>query len=267
MRWTEMTQSFVATHFAPESLKRRMALAFAIYVTCTLAFGAVAGNRLLAHTPYNHFAHLADAWIHGRQSIVSGGPSYAQGNDFAQFQGKTFISFPPFPSVLMLPLVAIAGSPEDFRDGQFIVWLAGLGPAFLFLALEKAKRLGESVRSERENLALAGAFAFGSVYFFTAVQGTVWFAGHVVGVFLLSAYLWAAIGAERPWLAGTLLGCAFLTRPTMSYAALYFGLEAVRASGGIRALNLRALTKRMLPFGIPHRVCALCCKLDELYTF
>jgi hypothetical protein len=260
-----MTQPFMEAHFAPESLKRRMLLAFAIYATCTVVFGAVAGNRLLAHTPYNHFAHLADAWLHGRQSIIQGGPSYAQGNDFALFQGKTFISFPPFPAVLMLPLVAIAGNPEDFRDGQFIVWLAGLGPAFLFLALEKAKRRGDSVRSEGENLALALVFAFGSVYFFTAVQGTVWFAGHVVGVFLLSAYLWAAMGAERPWLAGTLLGCAFLTRPTMSYAALYFGIEAVRASGGLTTRNVRVLVKQMLPFAVPIAL-ALCAASWMNYT-
>ena len=39
-------------------------------------------------------------------------------NDFAEFQGKTYISFPPFPAVLMMPLVALAGSPEDFMDRQ-----------------------------------------------------------------------------------------------------------------------------------------------------
>ena len=62
------------------------------------------------------------------------------GNDFALFKGKTFITFPPFPALLMLPFVALSGSPENFRDGQFIVWLAGLGPAFLFLVLEKLRR-------------------------------------------------------------------------------------------------------------------------------
>ena len=75
-----------------------------------------------------HNALLADAWIHGRQNLPNGPPGYSGNNDFAEFEGKTYISFPPFPAVLMLPLVAIAGSPENFRDGQFMIWIAGLAP-------------------------------------------------------------------------------------------------------------------------------------------
>jgi hypothetical protein len=244
--------------------KRPWILALGVYVGVLIVYAAVAGGRLLAHTPYNHFAHLADAWLHGRQSIISGGPAYAQGNDFAVYGGKTYISFPPFPAVLMLPMVAMAGSPEEFRDGQFIVWLAGVGPAFLFLALEKLRARGYAQRSERDNLWLAFLFAFGTVYFFTAVQGTVWCAGHVVCVGLLCAYLWASIDAARPWLAGGLLGAAFLTRPTMSLSAVFFALEALRVSGAVwpaegkrrlqRALehvDTKALLRRTVPFALP----------------
>ncbi len=103
-------------------------------------------------------------------------------NDFAEFGGKTFISVPPLPAVLMLPFVKLAGSPENFRDGQFILWLAGIGPAVLLLVLEKLRRTGRSPRTELENVALSLLFAFGTVYFFTAVEGTVWFAAMVVGV-------------------------------------------------------------------------------------
>ena len=164
-----------------ESRSRRLLLGLAIYLACLVVFALVAGDRLTTHTPYNHFAHLADAWLHGRHDLRGGAPGYAGNNDFAVFEGKTFISFPPFPAILMMPLVAIAGSPENFRDAQFIVWLAGIGPAVLFLVLEKLRRTGRTERTEAENLQLALLFAFGTVYFFTAVQGTVWFAAHVVG--------------------------------------------------------------------------------------
>jgi hypothetical protein len=33
---------------------------------------------------------------------------------------------------------------ENFRDGQFVVWLAGVGPAVLFLVLEKMRRTRET---------------------------------------------------------------------------------------------------------------------------
>jgi hypothetical protein len=176
----------------PGTRSRRLLVAAAIYLTCAVVFALVAGKeRLAEHTPFNHYAHLADAWLHGRQDLRNGPPAYAGGNDFAEFEGKTYISFPPFPAVLMLPMVAAAGSPENFRDGQFVIWLAGLGPALMFLVLEKLRRTGRSGRAESENIALSFLLAFGTVYFFTAVEGTVWFAAHVVGVALAAGYVLA----------------------------------------------------------------------------
>ena len=43
----------------------------------------------------------------------------------------------------------------------------------LFLALEKLRRMGEGERSLRTNLVLSLLFAFGTVYFFTALQGSM----------------------------------------------------------------------------------------------
>lgn len=215
---------------APESRKRRLLFGLGIYLACLVVFAILAGDRLTTHTPYNHFAHLADAWLHGRQDLRYGPPVYAGGNDFALFEGKWFISFPPFPALLMMPLVALAGSPENFRDGQFVVWLAGIGPAVLFLVLEKLRRTGRSDRSEAENLQLALLFAFGTVYLFTAVQGTVWFAAHVIGVGLMALFILCALDAEHPVLAGLLIGCMFLTRVTTSLVGVFFVFEAIRVS-------------------------------------
>ncbi|MBS2020443.1 MAG: DUF2029 domain-containing protein [Deltaproteobacteria bacterium] len=220
----------MSSWLAPETRKRRLLLGFGIYLGCLIVFAILAGDRLKTHTAYNHFAHMADAWLHGREDLRFGPPAYAGGNDFALFEGKWFISFPPFPAVLMLPFVWLSGSPENFRDGQFIVWLAGIGPAVLFLVLEKLRRTGRSPRTESENLQLAILFAFGTVYFFTAVQGTVWFAAHVVGVGLMALFLLCALDAERPWLAGLLLGLMFLTRVTTTLVGVFFVFEAFRVA-------------------------------------
>ena len=227
--------------------RRRLLMALAVYAACVVVMALVAGpQRLREHSQFNHYAQLAHAWLHGHNDLASGPPAYAQGNDFARFDGKWFISFPPFPAMLMLPLVALAGSPENFQDAQFIVWLSGIAPAALFLALEKLRRSGRSERSERENLALALLFAFGTVYFFTAVQGSVWFAAHVVGAGLLSLYALFALDAAFPLLAGLLLGLLFLTRPSTLLVAPLFALEAVRVSckDGLPAAG--ALTERLV---------------------
>jgi hypothetical protein len=268
--------AFLRRWVAPNTRSRRVLLALAIYLVCGGVFAAVAGpGRLSEHTAYNHYALLADAWLHGRQDLPAGPPHYTGNNDFASFEGKTFISFPPFPAVLMLPLVEIAGTPENFRDGQFMVWLAGLGPALLFLVLEKLRRGGTSKRTEVENLFLTGLFAFGTVYFFTAVEGTVWFAAHIVGVALVTGYLLCALDAERPMLAGLLLGCSFAARPVTSMLALVFALEAIRVGvgGEIPAgatwhervvaswerIDRRALLRRYALFALPILpILALC---------
>jgi hypothetical protein len=92
------SQTWLARALAPDSKSRRLIAAGLLYLVTTVVFAAFAGrDRLTEHTPYNHFALLADAWLHGRQDLAHGPPAYAMNNDFAEFQGKTFISFPPFP--------------------------------------------------------------------------------------------------------------------------------------------------------------------------
>jgi hypothetical protein len=237
----------------PDSRSRRLILAALVYVVAAGVFAAVAGpQRLTEHTQYNHYALLADAWLHGRWDLPTGAPPYALNNDFVSFEGKTYISFPPLPAMLMLPLVKLSGNPENFRDGQFVVWLAALTPAFLFLVLEKLRRTGRSPRSEVQNSLLALLFAFGTVYFFTSVEGFVWFAALVVGTAASALYVLFALDAERPVLAGAMIGCLYLSRPTAIWMALLFALEGLRVSidGGLPTegswrARLRSAIERM----------------------
>ncbi len=212
---------------------RRVALA--VYVVAAVVYALFAGARLREHSPDNHFAYLADAYLHGTLSVrcdpgvVAPGetcPPGGGGNDWARYNDRWFVAFPSFPAVLYMPFVAAFG--RNFPNRIVDVLLAGLAPALLYLFFEKLSRKGLSARSWRENLALTALFAFGSVYFFTAVQGSVWFVAHVVGCALGAAYLIAAVECERPALAGALLGLMFHTRTSMLFGALFFGMEALR---------------------------------------
>jgi hypothetical protein len=221
----------IARWMRRESRSRRVLLAGLVYLVCTVVYASVAGpDRLLRHTQYNHYALLAEAWLQGRQDLPNGPPSYAQRNDFVDFEGKTYISFPPLPAMLMVPFVKLSGGAENFRDGQFVIWLAGLAPALVFLVLEKLRRTGRSRRSEVENVTLSFLYAFGTVYFFTAVEGTVWFAAMVVASAAAALFVLFALDAERPLLAGAMIACAYLSRPPVCWMALLFALEALRVS-------------------------------------
>lgn len=220
------------------TLRRRLALA--LYALVTVAcFVTVARDRLHAHTPANHFALLADAWLHGHLDLGGPPPAYTGNNDFAVHDGKHFVSFPPFPALLLVPFVKLAGGADKLKDGQVFLWFAGLAPTFLFLALEKLRDSGRSSRSQRDNAALGALFALGTVYWFSAIQGTVWFAAHVVGACLACLYLYASIDAAHPLLAGLCLGLGFATRTPLGFAFPFFAFELWRKTRSHERPQLR----------------------------
>lgn len=242
---------------------RRLALALGVYVaTAAVYFACASKQTLTAHTPFNHFALQAEAWLKWRLDLGGPPPAYAQNNDFAEYQGKWFIVFPPFPAVLLLPLVKLGGSALRVQDGQFFIWLAGVAPAVLFLCLEKLRRMGLTQRGTRFSLLLSLLFAFGSVYFFTAEQGTVWFAAHVVGAAVAALYVLCALDAQHPMLAGLLVGLGFLTRAPLLYAVPLFVFEALRVSGGLAASEPSPPGERGLP-ALLRRAGALWQQLDR----
>jgi hypothetical protein len=213
-----------------DGARRRAFLAVAVYVVATIVYFACSAPQTRSeHTPYNHFALQAEAWLRGRLDLGGPPPAYAHGNDFALFDGKWFVPFPPFPAVLLVPFVAAAGSAEGVADGRIFLLLAGIAPAVLFLALEKLRVRGDSERSERDDLGLTALFAFGSVYFFSAEQGTVWYAAHVVGAAFAALYLWTALGGQRAWQSGLFLALGFATRTPLLFAAPLFVFELFRA--------------------------------------
>ncbi|MBW2457763.1 MAG: hypothetical protein JRI68_24880, partial [Deltaproteobacteria bacterium] len=133
-------------------------------------------------------------------------------------------------------------------DAQVFAWLAGIGLALLFLVLERLRRSGRTGgRRPGHSLGLALLFAFGTVYWFTAVQGTVWFAGHVVGVALCCGYILCSIEARHPFLAGLLLALAFGTRPSLGFAFPFFLFELLVAA--------RCTGESGRPVGQPGGIC------------
>ena len=240
-----MTRVLVA-----DTRRRRLAIAAGVYLVVTAVYFAFAARTTLtSHTPWNHFALLAEAWLHGRLDLGGAPPAYAGYNDFAHFGGKWFIVFPPFPAVLLLPLVLAGGSAVEVQDGQFFIWLAGIGPAVLYLALEKLRRSARSEISTDQAVLLSLLFALGTVYFFSAVQGSVWYAAHVVAVGLGALYLLFALDAERPVLAGCMIGLGFLTRAPLLFAVPLFLLEAARVSA--RPFDAGAMLRRCAGFFTP----------------
>ena len=235
-----------------------------LFVIGLVLYTAVAGGRVFHASSAPHFVYQADAWLHGKTSIDPPltGDDWAKVetvtlDDGSQVQGRrlttrpafrtldgselpstriqssagktTYMSFPPFPAVLMLPSALLGG-----RDGNDVIPTLLIAACILPLGLLVLRRLveaGLSTRSLADDLWLVATLAFGSVLFFSAVQGKVWYTAHVVGVALALVYAWASIEAEYPVIAGLALGAAALTRTAMAFMVVLFLWEAGRNAG------------------------------------
>ncbi|HEX8113708.1 MAG TPA: hypothetical protein VF516_38515 [Kofleriaceae bacterium] len=267
-----------------------MRLYAALFAVGLVGYGLVAWDRIASQSSDPHFVLQADAWLHGRAAIEPP----LKGDDWAQVEtvalddgttasgrrlitrpafhaldgrelpltrlrqslGKTaYVSFPPFPAVIMLPGAALAGRAAN--DVLPTVLVAALILPLALLALRRLSRAGLSVRSLGDDLWLVAALAFGSVLWFSAVQGKVWFTAHVVGVALALIYAWASIEAAHPVVAGLALGAAALTRTAMAFMVPLLVCEAWRMCGGAlawradRRAMLRALARPLIRFAVP----------------
>lgn len=282
-------------------------LALLIFVLFAGIYAGTAGLRLKHPSTDTHFVYLADSWLHGRLDL--GGPpphsndwaevetltlrdgSTLKGqflrtpaqrfrtlkgevrsvadSDIAARSKKYYVSFPPGPAILLLPLVAIFGHRTS--DVGFTVLLAGLIPMLAFLILRRLPRLLDPDADPppaappglpEPELWLVLLLGLGSVLYFSSVIGQVWFTAHIVSLVLLGLYLLCILPLRHPTLAGLLLGLIYLTRPTMAAFGLLFVLELLRAHSPGRdypvwplrrlaAVPLRRLIWPLVRFALP----------------
>lgn len=268
-----------------------------LFITGLLVYGGLAAGRLGKQSPAPQFVFQADSWLHGKLSVeksdtdadwskvetverldqpgelVSGRrmitrpffhPLRGAEIPNAKIGGTKsvtwYMSFPPFPTVVMLPSAMISG-----RDGNDVLPTVLLAALILPLTLLVLRRLVAAKLSSRtlgDDLLLVFTLAFGSVMFFSAVQGKVWYTAHVVGVVLALLYAWSSIEAKRPIIAGLALGAAALTRSPMAFMFPLFMFEAWRMTG-----NRRAFVRACIPFAIPVAVFAIAGMAYNLVRF
>ncbi len=254
-----------------------------LFAVGLIGFGAASGSRLFHQSSDPHFVYQADAWLHGQLAID---PPPPKGDDWCKVEtvqlddgttargrrltGKKkglfrttggeelsnkrirgpgsityYVSFPPFPAVLMLPQAALQGRAAN--DVLPTVLIAALILPLAFLTLGRLRAAGLSQRTPAEDVWLVLCLAFGTVLYFSAVQGRVWFTAHVVGVALALGFVWCTVEARHAIGAGVCLGLAAMTRTPMAFMFPLFLFEAWRMYGGDRRRFLAACARFAAP--------------------
>ena len=166
------------------------------------------------------------------------------------------VSFPPLPALLLLPLVRI----WHYHTNDMLVTIlcAALSAVLVRSWLARLRRRGLLQHSPGDQLWLTALLAFGTAAFFVSVHGSVWFTALVMGMTLHIAYLLAAEGGQRPFLAGLLLGLGVATRTPLLFAGLFLPLEVLfpdgRWLGGQGRAGLADAVRKLALYALPLAV-------------
>jgi hypothetical protein len=187
--------------------------------------------------PYNQFVLLADAFLHGRLDVPNAPPWL----EMAHWHGRTYVIYPPLPAVLLLPLVAVFGT--ELRQELVSITLGAANVALCYAVI--VRFFGNRTVA----LWTALLYGFGTVQWYHAQNGAVWYYAQVTAMFFLWLALLECATRGRLLLIGAALGLAYLARLPVILAAVFpvvyfwdrFTPLARTEGGGVRLrLPLRA---------------------------
>lgn len=164
-----------------------------------------------APQPLDYFVRLADAFLHGRIYLTEA-PAWL--NELIPRNGVWYVAYPPMPAILLIPFVAAFGSGFHQQIASCVFGGIVAGLAWLVF--------GRFALTPRVRLGLTVAFGFGTVLWYVAETGSVWYVSHVVAVMFSMAAILLALERRWPLVVGLLLGCATLARLPVGLTAPFF---------------------------------------------
>lgn len=210
-----------------------------VLVLCALIFLAHAvlwiatGYLPFERNDYNSYAIQAQSWLSGRLDV-----DYYPWLEQAIYKGKYFISFPPLPSVILLPFVALFGLNTPDHLLSFLAALLGTLCAF-----DMAKKAG---KSDAQALFWSAFLSIGSNLCFVSMLGWVWYIAQSFAFFFtMAAFRFAFLPENRNMgLSLFFLACAVGCRPLnvlfipVLFALLWQKLPEKSLTGVIRRWHL-----------------------------
>ena len=195
------------------------------------------GGTLLSYNCWDSYSLQAMSWLSGRLDM---GKNY-EWLELAVYNGKYYLSFPPLPSVVMLPFVLLFGekTPSNLVSALYGIFTAMI--AYKILKKAGMKRGGA--------VFFAIAYVWGSNMLWLSTSGGVWFLAQGLNMLLLTACVYFAQQKMRVAayaMAALAVGCRpfsvcmFLPLMAYFYMADKDRPMADRIRGQIRSLIIPA---------------------------
>ena len=105
---------------SPALYQKTLFFILSLTVLGYLLYHTLAGGDLLTPNVYDNYALQAQSWLNGRLDVENGA-SYTW-LELAIFQGSYYVSFPPVPTLVVLPFVALFGmSPSNLLIALYAI--------------------------------------------------------------------------------------------------------------------------------------------------
>jgi hypothetical protein len=209
-------------------MKHKKKFTYHFYIAAALAAAAyifiyaAIGQGIFSHSLYDSYTRQAAAWWNGSAGL----PGDVSWLEIAAYNGRYFVSFPPFPSVIQFIMLPLFGMeiPDSLLNSLF-----GLGSfvlIYMFLMKRGFSGFAASV--------FAVLMTAGSNLLYLSAVGWVWYSAQTQGFFfsVLAVYL---IFSKKPyaWYFSFLsLGIAFACRPfQLVYAPLLLYMLYEKSGG------------------------------------
>lgn len=165
---------------------KTLVLMLLIMVTGYFFIHDLYGGTLLEHNAWDSYTLQAYGWQSGRLSVDAQHANYLE---LAVYNGEYFVSFPPFPSVVMFPLTLIFGMDTPNNLVVMVYALIIAAAAYKIFRLCKMKDTHAAL--------LALGFIWGSSTFWMSTIGGVWFQAQLLALALGLLTVYCALTNRR----------------------------------------------------------------------
>src|SRR5260221_7440919 len=172
-----LAEPIPAAMAAPALGKRNLRIALALFgLTLLTLLGFQSRFQIDSFGVSNapHFLYQAESLLHGHLDL----PLPPRMTDIVVVNGKSYIVYPPFPAVLLMPFVAIFGLSTS--DVFFTTVIAALNMPLIFLLLEQVRENGLTRRVWLENLCITLLLYYGSNKLWLSLRGRKWVTAQVL---------------------------------------------------------------------------------------
>lgn len=212
---------------------------FLAYVILHEVMFSMFGNEdrtLFGHNFWDSYSYQAQMWLNGRVDV-----DHRAWLEIAQYGDKYFISFPPLPSVVMLPFVILFGGEFETPNNLIIALFGIITACFAYASLRKINMKAWIAAF------CAMAFVFGSNMLFITTMGGVWFLAQMLAILFLMCMIYCA-QCDKRMTAYAMIALAVGCRPFSIVAAIplfaYFTERDIE--NGVIAKNSKGFFKYIL---------------------